>query len=187
MFSYAFTSKYAFPSRSLGTSGNPALRLEYPLSKNNSNRWEYCDIILKSPRNIGIELKYKTKLLTTNIGNECFELKNQGAQDIGRYDFLKDVQRLETWCIEKRIDFGYAIMLTNDNHYWSIPKRSTVDKDFRLHNRKITGSLKWGNKASTGTMRNRENPITLKNKYMLEWKDIDNYSDFKYIFLQVKC
>ena len=69
------------------------LRLEYPLSKNNSNRREYCDIVLKSPHNIGIELKYKTKLLTANVKNEYFELKNQGAQDIGRYDFLKDVQR----------------------------------------------------------------------------------------------
>jgi hypothetical protein len=27
-------------------------------------------------------------------------LKNQSAQDIGRYGFLKDVKRLETWCKE---------------------------------------------------------------------------------------
>lgn len=166
---------------------NPELRLEYPLSKDDSNRWEYCDIVLKSPCNIGIELKYKTKLFTTNIGSESFELKNQGAQDIGRYDFLKDVQRLETWCTEKRIDFGCAIILTNDNQYWSIPKKDTIDKDFRLHNRKITGSLKWGDKASAGTMRSREKPIVLKNKYSLEWKDVNDSSDFRYIFLEVKC
>ncbi len=166
---------------------NPQLRLEYPLSKNGSNRWEYCDIVLKSPCNIGIELKYKTKRFTTKIEGESFELKDQSAQDTGRYDFLKDVQRLETWCIEKRIDFGCAIILTNDSSYWSESEKDTVDKDFRIHNRQITGSLKWGEKASTGTMRSREKPIILKNEYSLEWKDVSSSSDFRYIYLEVKA
>lgn len=166
---------------------NIELRLEYPLSKSNSNRWEYCDIILKSPCNIGVELKYKTKAASTYVKDELFELKDQRAQDVGRYDFLKDVQRLENWCIENKIDFGYAIMLTNDSSYWSIPKNSnTVDKKFRLHSRKITGKLAWGKEASAGTMKNREKPIILLNEYELDWNDVYN-SGFKYLFLQVKC
>ena len=163
---------------------NSELRLEYPLLKNDLNGWEYCDIFIKSTCNIGIELKYKTKLLTTNIGSERFKLKNQQAQDIGRYDFLKDVQRLENWCNNKRIDFGYAIILTNDHLYWSSTKRNTNDKDFRLHDRKITGKLRWEEKASAKILKKTGKSITLKNEYLLEWKDVN--SNFKYLFLQVK-
>jgi len=161
------------------------IRLEYPLSRDDSTRWEYCDILLNAPRRIGIELKYKTKLASINVGEERFELKNQAAQDIGRYDFLKDVLRLEKWCAEGTISSGYAIILTNDHTYWTPPKNeNTVDKDFRIHNRVISGKLAWGEKASAGTMKKRESPIVLKNEYSLEWKDSPD-SDFKYLFLSI--
>ena len=162
------------------------LRLEYPLSKNNSNRWEYCDILLRLPCNIGIELKYKTKFMNIDIDGEQFELKNQSAQDVGRYDFLKDVSRLENWSERGQIGSGCAIFLTNDHTYWTHPRyANTVDKDFRIHESKIvSGELAWGKKASAGTMKSRENPITLRNKYSLKWDDVPR-SNFKYLLLLV--
>ena len=39
------------------------IRLEFPLSKDGANKWEYCDIFARKPIPIGIELKYKTKKL----------------------------------------------------------------------------------------------------------------------------
>ncbi len=171
---------------------NPQLRLEYPLSKNGSNSWEYCDIVLKSPYNIGIELKYKTKRFTTKIEGESFELKNQSAQDIGRYGFLKDVKRLETWCKDGKINSGYAIILTNDSSYWTKPtKDDTKDKDFRLHNRKIINKLDldWKKDTSKTTKKGRGG-FKLENEYSLEWKDVDSNvpnSNFRYILLKVEC
>ena len=171
---------------------NPQLRLEYPLSKNGSNRWEYCDIVLKSPYNIGIELKYKTKRFTTKIEGESFELKDQSAQDEGRYDFLKDVKRLETWCKDGKINSGYAIILTNDSSYWTKPtKDDTKDKDFRLHNRKIIDKLDldWKKDTSKTTKKGRGG-FKLENEYSLEWKDVDSNvpnSNFRYILLKVEC
>lgn len=44
---------------------------------------------------VPIELKYKTKGFTEIIGSDTIIIKNQGAQDVGRYDFLYDVQRIE--------------------------------------------------------------------------------------------
>ncbi len=160
------------------------LRLEYPLSKDYSNRWEYCDILLRSNGVIGLELKYKTKLLSTKVNDEQFELKNQGAQDIGRYDFLKDVSRLETWYAQGRIKLGYAIILTNDHSYWTPPTRDTVDKEFRIHDRTLSGRLSWGVNASAGTTKNREQPILIKEKYMLNWSDTPN-PDFKYLLIKI--
>lgn len=163
---------------------NSKIRLEYPLSKDESNRWEYCDILVQSPPITGLELKYKTKFLTTQINNEQFELKNQGAQDIGRYDFLKDISRLETWCDQGRIKIGYAIILTNDHSYWTPPTRDTVDKEFRIHNRSISGKLSWGDEASAGTMKSRERPIALRSKHSIEWND-SPHPDFKYLLLKI--
>ena len=44
---------------------------------------------------IAIELKYPKRELATKWQGELYKLKNNGAQDINRYDLLKDVQRLE--------------------------------------------------------------------------------------------
>ena len=44
---------------------------------------------------LAIELKYRTRKTALQFANERFELRQQSAQDHGRYDFLKDIQRLE--------------------------------------------------------------------------------------------
>ena len=44
---------------------------------------------------IAIELKFPTQNLEAKQDNEHFSLRAQGAQDTRRYDFLKDIERLE--------------------------------------------------------------------------------------------
>ena len=43
-----------------------------------------------------IELKYKTLKCSIISDGENFYLKNHGAEDLGKYDFHKDVQYIET-------------------------------------------------------------------------------------------
>ncbi len=83
--------------------------MEYPVSKDllkNDYPWFnkdniYIDIVLEKENSFyPIEIKYKTKkqkLKDTIFGEEeiKIELKKQGAQNIGRYDFWKDVKRIE--------------------------------------------------------------------------------------------
>lgn len=92
---------------------------------------------------IAIELKYKTRRLHVNVEEETFDLLDQSAQDIGRYDFIKDIQRLEDIVFDRDNIVGYAIFLTNDSAYWSIPRDiQTVDASFRIHHGRIlTGEL----------------------------------------------
>ena len=44
---------------------------------------------------LAIELKYKTRKIIAMNGDELLFLQDHSAQDLGRYDFLKDIQRLE--------------------------------------------------------------------------------------------
>lgn len=162
------------------------VRLEFPLSSDDSNRWEYCDVLVRGTSTIGIELKYKTKKLSVKVGSETFELKQQGAQDLGRYDFIKDISRLESWCEQQKIEQGYAILLTNDPSYWLIPKRSnTVDRAFRLHGEVVQGELGWESSASEGTTKGREANLVLKNRYSLTWFDTPRL-DFRYLLVEIE-
>lgn len=138
-----------------------------------------------------IELKYKTRGLRVE-GDEVFNLLNQSAQDVGRYDFLKDVQRLEQIVGAQPKAVGYAILLTNDTSYWNPSKsKDTVDASFRIHQGKVVGgALGWGQGASQGTMRSREKPVELRGKYVMDWKDYSEinastYGKFKYLLIKV--
>jgi len=140
-----------------------------------------------------LELKYKTRRLYANVKDETFDLLTQGAQDHGRYDFLKDIQRLEEIVLKTSVVIGYAIFLTNDSAYWSRGRESqTVDADFRIHqDRLVTGELNWSPNASKGTKRNREEPIHIKNTYNLNWRDYSDpsaepYGKFKYLLAKVE-
>ncbi|MBI3298860.1 MAG: hypothetical protein HYZ75_11890 [Elusimicrobia bacterium] len=141
-----------------------------------------------------IELKYKTRAFSIDHGGEPHDLLNQSAQDQGRYDFLRDVLRLEFVTKESPNLRGMAILLTNDASYWA-PSRSndSVDAAFRLHEgRAIAGKLAWGRGASAGTIRAREKPITLTGAYNVKWHrfselDSKRKGVFRYALLKVKA
>ena len=165
--------------------------------KNADIRLEYCpdfeqniriDIVVKLKGKVfPIELKYKTKLYEFSIGKEKYHLKNQGAQDHGRYDYLKDIQRLELFS-EKIDNFekGFTIILTNDRTYWEKDKKGSVDEQFYLNENAIkTGSLEWSKNSSKGTMKKREDPIKLEEQYKINWHNYNIFDDkpggiFKY-------
>ena len=71
-----------------------------------------------------IELKYKTKRVKKTLTRfeekipDVEVLKNQGAQDLGMYDFWKDVRRIELVRNSFRnVCNGLAVFLTNDPLY----------------------------------------------------------------------
>ena len=166
-----------------------SIRLEYKVGEEGERK--YVDIWVKGDKyTYAIELKYKTKSCIIREKGEEYNLLNQSAQDIGRYDYLKDVQRLEQIRAKRGKVIGYAIFLTNDRLYWDEPKRSgTVDEMFRIHHgRKLQGMLKWGPRASKGTMKGRIPAIVIRNNCLLKWADYGkgNISEeFKYLLVTV--
>jgi hypothetical protein len=142
----------------------------------------YLDILVQQgTAQLALELKYKTRALETEVDSEQFKLLNQSAQGIGRYDFIKDVWRLEQ-ITQHTSTSGLAILLTNDSTYWIKPKRSRpVDAAFRLfEERVLRGTLSWGIRASAGTKRGREESLELKGAYPLHWYDYSRPSNERY-------
>ena len=152
------------------------VRLEYPVPV--EHRKMYVDIYLPDEK-IAIELKYVTRRLELHNG-ESFALRDQFAHNQRRYDFLRDIQRLERMRFELGLcEAGHAVLLTNAPLYWNCPRRpDTTDSDFRIHEGSvIKGELDWAKHASPGTKKGREKPIQLKGSYCLRWQDYSNITE----------
>ena len=93
--------------------GKGGVILEYPEEQNGQRA--YYDIFVKdeAEKTHLIELKYRTKKAEVERYGKSFTLKNQSAHDLGRYHFIKDIERLETQNIAT--GNSYCIMLTNDD------------------------------------------------------------------------
>jgi len=140
-----------------------------------------------------IELKYKTleiapKKKAMFIKNESYVLMNQGAQDHGRYDFIKDLTRLE-WFVKKRNGSGFAIFLTNDHLYWAKRNKDTIDKAFNIDKSIERGVHGW-NGGSKGTTQGR-NQLRLEHGYKIKWEPYSNIQcernkELRYLLVEVK-
>lgn len=148
-----------------------SIRLEVPVRLVESVL--HVDLLASSLKEtVAIELKYKTRGLAFATEGEEFQLTNQAAQDLGRYDFMKDIRRLEQLASARRDTSGYAVMLTNDSSYWRQALGSdTVDSAFRLQpERTLSGALAWHARASAGTVRGRESALALSGSYAVAWR-----------------
>lgn len=171
------------------------IRLEYPLSVDYEESGRLDLMLFEEEREVPFELKYKKASFVALLQREVFSLKADSAQDIGRYDFLRDVQRLEKAISERRNAGGYAILLTNDSLYWKSSSRETISDSFRLtEGRKITGTFNWAAKAGKGTTEGRDLPISLKGMYECVWRDysyiapgeyVKGSGEFKYLIFTV--
>ncbi|GFN33969.1 hypothetical protein [Paenibacillus xylaniclasticus] len=156
------------------------IRLEKRVDIANDRR-TYVDIFVEQDgQRVAIELKYKMRALEYVWEGETFSLLNQGAQDNGRYDILKDLQRLEQMVKRGIVDQGYLIYLTNDASYYKDTgmDKPTADREFRIHQgRTITGTLAWGENTGAGTMKGREESLTIEGTYTMNWTTYSHLND----------
>lgn len=146
------------------------VRLEYRPAKLPEKA--YIDVWVEDQGAIyAIELKYKTRALQTTVGGEEFNLLGQSAQDQGRYDFCRDIGRVEALAHAYPGLTGLAVFLTNDQSYWRTSGRDgNVDSAFRLHEEAVLkGTLEWASHASDGTKGGRVKPICLIGEYAVRW------------------
>ena len=164
----------------------------------------YLDIWLPDA-GVAIELKYKTRKVKLTPDNEVFSLRDQAAQDCGRYDFIQDVRRLERVMDDSAIPakaipakVGFAVFLTNDPLYWKCPgavdtapgKEPTNDHAFRIHEgRELGDKLDW--RSPPAETDPRKDPISLRGKYPLTWRDyrfLENCAGglFRFLLVQVR-
>ena len=166
---------------------------------NNPLKRYYSDIIILDKDNnyIAIELKYKTKASNCN----GVILLNHGATDLGRFDYLWDIHRIELLKYKNRKIYsyndklkefikGFAIILTNESKYWTINKKSkdTLYKNFCISDldkidKKI--NLEWnkknGKSCVDGTWRDIQ--LSFKQDYAFKWDVFNN--DFRYLIIEI--
>ena len=169
--------EYHIPSNSL---------VNYPWKDSNNI---YIDIVVFTEgKYYPIEIKFKTisQTLPFNLFGtpSPIVLGHHGAQNIGCYDFWKDIKRLELF-EEKFESVGQGIMLfvTNDESYLKIPRNNEVGyAQFSIHEYRIVESgqiLDWNGALTISVNRP---PITLNNSYILNWRKL-NLKQHKYLLL----
>ena len=167
--------------------------LEYPIHN------EHIDIILEDKGQFyAIELKYRTIALSyKGLLGTPGSLTNQDANDLGRYEFWKDVSRIEKLKSTVKITEGYVVMLTNDDAYWKIPSGpslKTIDRLFKIHSGMIVQNVHWTNipaKASFNPHykagRTKYGGFPLSKPYIVpEWIDYSNPSGCQFQFMTIK-
>lgn len=151
------------------------------------------DIFLPKEK-IGIELKYKTTEATFREHGETFNLKQHGAQNLGRFDFFDDLRRLQLLKKENIIEKGYVIFLTNDPLYWRPIERKNFSINFSMEDDRIIESnskLGWSGSPSEGSVTIKRlfpnSPIIIENKHQLKWNEFSNLNgaSFKYLMIEI--
>ena len=139
------------------------LRLDIVVKKDG----EYCPV----------ELKYKTKKVERKISRFDEELagnvvvmKNQGAQDLGMYDFWKDVRRVELVRNRfERVKGSLAVFVTNDEFYTKGSKESSNNYLFNMSAGKAHSKQKhWANPESTCAKTHPN--FEVEREYSIEWR-----------------
>ena len=140
------------------------LRLDVVVKKDS----EYCPV----------ELKYKTKKVERQISRfdetlheKVVVMKNQGAQDLGMYDFWKDVRRVELVRNRfERVKGGLAVFVTNDPLYTKGSKPTSNNYLFGMAGEAARSTKKhWANPESTCA---KSHPnFDVEQAYDVEWQE----------------
>ena len=149
-------------------------------------------VVRKGSEYYPIELKYKTKAICQNLkrfGEELEDrimvVKNHGAQDLGMYEFWKDVRRIELIRNRfKAVKGGLAVFVTNDGHYLRGGKDTSNHINFSMTAGLHSKNKNWlrPNSISSTTHPN----FNVDKEYNISWdKCIICGETFNYCILEV--
>lgn len=138
------------------------LRLDIVVKKDG----EYCPV----------ELKYKTKKVERQISRfderlkkSVTVMKDQGAQDLGMYDFWKDVRRVELVRNRfKNVKNGLAVFVTNDAFYTKGSKDTSNNYQFCMTEDKPHTKQKHWLKPTSTCAKTHPN-FEVEKEYSIKW------------------
>lgn len=189
-----------------------AIRLEKPIylynKSNKKNDYEKIELDILANNETAIELKYKTRCLNPKnekkfeMFGEEYQISNHAAQNLARYDFFKDINRISKLINEKKVKNGFVIFLTNDHLYFKneLKGDKNMSQDFCMSlDRKIVRKgkqLNWRgykdkNDLQNSVSKKRITPIELKKDIKLNWQQYSTIphakkaNTFKYLIVEV--
>jgi hypothetical protein len=139
----------------------------------------YIDIVLlKNGIYYPIEIKFKTKTqaIMQHLfgGQHMINLGNHGAQNIGCYDFWKDIKRLELFeSTFPNVEQGIMLFVSNDEMYPNPPLNGNAGyAQFSIHHGKsvlTNETLDWNRALEISRNRPR---IQLSREYHINWTNL---------------
>lgn len=170
------------------------VHLEFPSEKHCCNHLVFYDIVIEEKNQyFVIELKYKTRKADITYKNNKYSLKNQSAQDFGRFDFLKDISRIEQWNQfnpNRTFVGGVAVILTNDSSYWEKTGENCNYEAFALKDETtiVAGKKEWGSENLDYVGKARKDGLNILNDYDIKWVDYhkDENNEFRYLLEEIK-
>ena len=146
------------------------LRLDIVVKKDG----EYCPV----------ELKYKTKKVERQISrfdemldDKVVVMKNQGAQDLGMYDFWKDIRRIELVRNRfEKVKGGLAIFVTNDALYTKASRPESNNYLLNMNEGMHSVIKHWQNENSACAKMNSYKSFEVEKEYSINWhhRNVDN-------------
>ena len=163
--------EYYVPKTELGNYiWDSELRLDIVVKKDG----EYCPV----------ELKYKTKKVERQISrfdemldDKVVVMKNQGAQDLGMYDFWKDVRRVELVRNRfKNVKGGLAVFVTNDQLYTKASRQNSNNYLLNMTEGKHSVIKHWQNEDSACAKMKSYKSFEVEKEYSIKWhhRNVDN-------------
>lgn len=152
-----------------------------PVSPWDYKKGPFVDIVVeKDGLFVPVELKYATDPIDMPItrfgvllSNSDPIVKHHGAQDNTRYDFWKDVKRIEVLkhaaTFKGHVVGGIAFFLTNDLAFQNVPDATAGYRDFSTALGSHGPKMEWH--APVKEPPHRKN-FTLTREYFLEWTPI---------------
>ena len=144
-------------------------------------------VVKKDGKYCPVELKYKTKKVERQISRfdeflseKIIVMKEQGAQNLGMYDFWKDVRRIELVRNRfKSVCGGLAVFLTNDVFYTKGSKPSSNNHLFSMIGNVPHSTKKHWSNPNSSCAKTHPN-FEVEKAYDIEWHsrkidDIDFY------------
>ena len=145
-------------------------------------------VVSKDGIYVPIELKYKTKAISESSPVRFGEslsgaqiTKNQAAQNLAKYDFWKDVRRLEI--LKKRFNNiygGICLFLTNDESYINQPRENAKCRNFSMCPDTHGKEMSW-----EGDERQERPNFSLDKEYPIYWHET-TISEVKFIYTTLR-
>ena len=182
----------------IGTGHYDDVDVEYyvPFEELDNYIWQNelkLDILLrKGSEFLPVELKYKTKRhgkqlmrFGEYLDRQVNVLKDQGAQDLGMYDFWKDVRRVEL--VRRRfaaVKNGLAVFVTNDKQYLNPCRETSNNYHFCMSEGIHDTNRHWQNPDSSCA---RSHPdFELERDYFVHWEgNIYEGVEFHYCIVEI--
>lgn len=137
---------------------------------------------------VAIELKYKTRKYEAVINGQNLALKNNSVQPVARYDFVKDITRVEDYVRRAKKRVGWVIIVTNDHLLWE--RHSTgISEEFCIADGvTISGPRNWKERCSASSNHPRNGKLNVVGSYKLDWQEYSvlpgKWGRFRYLAVE---